>query len=195
MPFQQRLEFAEKCESLLQSECLHVLVSKASEEVCPSGGLLDHLGLPLSSVMNIMMHRDIVPKAFACNYTSVVPILRTVGSSFREHRCLGGRRAMLYNFLGNVLILQPCEKQKYVKGEGYHPMIPGGTGLYFVTNPDSPAKVEEGVLQECTDSNGDAVMAEVRSQREAVQSLMDSPHPLEILGDPGAYGDGGTISR
>lgn len=102
---------------------------------------------------------------------------------------------MLYNFLGNVLILQPCEKQKYVKGEGYHPMIPGGTGLYFVTNPDSPAKVEVGVLQECTDSNGDAVMAEVRSQREAVQSLMDSPHPLEILGDPGAYGDGGTISR
>jgi hypothetical protein len=31
--------------------------------------------------------------------------------------------------------------------------------------------------------------------QEAVWELMNNPHPLDILGDPGAYGDRGAISR
>lgn len=33
------------------------------------------------------------------------------------------------------------------------------------------------------------------SAREAAFALMNSPHPLDILADPGAYGDLGAISR
>eukprot|EP00889_Picochlorum_renovo_P004312 jgi/Picre1/31342/NNA_006695.t1 len=35
----------------------------------------------------------------------------------------------------------------------------------------------------------------VHSSEEAYWELMNMPHPLEILGNPGAYGDSGSISR
>lgn len=34
-------------------------------------GVLGVLGLPTSHVRNVIMHRDIVPRAFACDYTLV----------------------------------------------------------------------------------------------------------------------------
>ena len=40
------------------------------------------------------MHRDIVPRAFACDYTLVADLLKRVADSFREHRCLNGRRTV-----------------------------------------------------------------------------------------------------
>lgn len=45
------------------------------------------------------MSRDIVPRAFACDYTIVADLLRSWGPAWREHHCLqvrggglGGRR-------------------------------------------------------------------------------------------------------
>ena len=38
------------------------------------------------------MHRDIVPRAFACDYSPVAELLRRVGPSFRDHHCLSGDR-------------------------------------------------------------------------------------------------------
>lgn len=158
-------------------------------------GLLEHLGIPSSAIRNVIMHRDIVPKSFACDYSPVVPLLRRVGTSFREHGCLGDCRALMYNFLGSVLVLQPCESQKFVKGEGYHPMFPEGPGLFHISDPKSGSKGCGCCSAMSTATTEDGIPIEAASQKDAVLSFMDFPHPLEILGDPGAYGDTGTISR
>lgn len=54
------------------------------------GGLLAGLGLPEGAVRNVVMSRDIVPRAFACDYALVADILKRVSPSFRDHRCLAG---------------------------------------------------------------------------------------------------------
>lgn len=53
-----------------------------------SSGLLSHMGLGHGAVRNIIMHRDIVPRAFACDYTLVSDLLARVSDSFRNHTCL-----------------------------------------------------------------------------------------------------------
>ena len=61
-----------------------------------SQGILQALGLEAGAVRNIFMSRDIVPRAFACDYTLVADLLRRVGEGFREHDCLmGGGRSVL----------------------------------------------------------------------------------------------------
>jgi hypothetical protein len=40
------------------------------------------------------MHKDIVPRAFACDYTLVADLLKRVADSFREHRCLNSSRTV-----------------------------------------------------------------------------------------------------
>lgn len=55
-----------------------------------SQGILQALGLEAGCVRNIFMSRDIVPRAFACDYTLVADLLRRVGEGFREHDCLMG---------------------------------------------------------------------------------------------------------
>ena len=55
-----------------------------------SQGILQALGLEAGCVRNIFMSKDIVPRAFACDYTLVADLLRRVGEGFREHDCLTG---------------------------------------------------------------------------------------------------------
>lgn len=55
-----------------------------------SQGILQALGLENGAVRNVFMSRDIVPRAFACDYTLVADLLRRVGEGFREHDCLMG---------------------------------------------------------------------------------------------------------
>lgn len=55
-----------------------------------SQGILQALGLEAGCVRNIFMSKDIVPRAFACDYTLVADLLRRVGEGFREHDCLMG---------------------------------------------------------------------------------------------------------
>ena len=50
--------------------------------------LLERMGLPTGAIRNIIMHRDIVPRAFACDYKLVADILARVNDGFREHGCL-----------------------------------------------------------------------------------------------------------
>ncbi|GAA0156572.1 phospholipase [Lithospermum erythrorhizon] len=53
------------------------------------------------------MHRDIVPRAFSCNYPNhVAKILKAVNGNFRNHPCLNNQ-ALLYAPMGEFLILQP----------------------------------------------------------------------------------------
>ncbi|KIY97223.1 hypothetical protein MNEG_10738 [Monoraphidium neglectum] len=47
------------------------------------GGLLERLGLAEGAVRNVIMTRDIVPRAFACDYSLVADILRSWGPQWR----------------------------------------------------------------------------------------------------------------
>ena len=66
------------------------------------------LGLRDHAVRNVIMHRDIVPRAFSCDYSPVSDILRGWGPGFRDHAALGyNGRKHLYYFVGRMIVLQP----------------------------------------------------------------------------------------
>lgn len=83
---------------------------------------------------------------------------------------------MLYTPMGELLILQPDET--FSPG---HELLPPGNGLYILTgefeSPDNEDLEEEQRL------------------RAAQTVFLNTPHPLDILGDRSAYGSGGTIQR
>lgn len=246
---------------------------------CGGGGLaagtrvLHELGLNEGDVINVMMHRDIVPRAFTCDYSLVSDLLKSWGVSFREHACLGlDGRKHLYYFVGSMLVLQPDIWHSFVNNEPFHPMLPSAPGLFHIAAPAersrSLRKLQISDKSPSTDSISTAVtaaaMPSVRSLPvvmaaaaavaegaaggdvtaaaaaaaaaaatvvlsgagrdakdapvladagvkpvtlqpargapatslvEVVSELMDNPHPLEILSDPGAYLEKGSISR
>lgn len=150
-------------------------------------GVLARVGLKETSVKNVIMHKDIVPRAFACDYSSVADILKRVGDSFRDHRCLAGpARQAMYFPVGRVMVLQPSTEHSFVKaGEDYHPSLPQRAGLFLLRQPTAAAR---GVVED-----DDRVTPQ--SLTHAVNALMDTPHPLDILGDTESYGHDGAISR
>jgi hypothetical protein len=83
----------------------------------------------------------------------------------------------LYTTTGQLLILQPEAQQ----APG-HPLLPSGSGLYRL---DQPAwnLAKTGDISDATDL------------RAAESCFLNSPHPLDIMSDPSAYGAEGAISR
>jgi hypothetical protein len=75
---------------------------------------------------------------------------------------------LLYAPMGDVIILQPDQRFS-----PHHHMLPPDSGIYHLR--------ESG-----------ASLAQVRS---AVSAFFNSPHPLEILKDGGAYGPRGAVHR
>jgi len=78
-------------------DCLHVatgpcaaplLGSSAGGGFRPPAPLLERLCLPPGAVRNVLMARDIVPRAFTCDYSSVAGVLWAAGSAFRGLECL-----------------------------------------------------------------------------------------------------------
>ncbi|KAJ9506515.1 hypothetical protein QJQ45_019619 [Haematococcus lacustris] len=66
-------------------------------------GLLAKLGLHMHSVRNVIMARDIVPRAFACDYSRVADILKGWGAGFKSHGgLLRPGRKHLYSFIGQL---------------------------------------------------------------------------------------------
>ena len=60
--------------------------------MCGGDDLLRKLSLPKSHVQAIVMHRDIVPRAFSCNYPRpAAELLKAVNGSFRNHPCLNNQ--------------------------------------------------------------------------------------------------------
>lgn len=68
--------------------------------------------------------------------------------------------------MGKIFIIQPDERSS-----APHPLLPPGSGIYSL------------------DSTNCAFT------RRAFRVFLNSPHPLEILSVPTAYGSGGTILR
>ncbi|KAK7344391.1 hypothetical protein VNO77_13934 [Canavalia gladiata] len=154
------------------SSLLPVITFGSPSIMCGGDGLLEKLGLPRSHVQAITMHRDIVPRAFSCNYPNhVAELLKAVNGNFRNHPCLSNQK-LLYAPMGNLLILQPDERFS-----PSHHLLPSGSGLYLLCCP----------LSESNDTD--------KQLRAAKMVFFNSPHPLEILSDRSAYGSGGTIQR
>ncbi|XVF32869.1 hypothetical protein REPUB_Repub17cG0120000 [Reevesia pubescens] len=154
------------------SSLLPVMMFGSPSIMCGGDHLLRQLGLPRSHVQAITMHRDIVPRAFSCNYPNhVAELLKALNGNFRHHPCLNNQK-LLYAPMGQLLILQPDEKLS-----PHHHLLPSGAGLYFLSSPLSNEDSEEKLL------------------RAAQRIFFNSPHPLEILSDRSAYGSEGTIQR
>lgn len=128
----------------------------------------------------------------------------------------------LFSIIGKVMILQPHDEMSFVNGEGLHPMLPDGAGLYMLRPPpnttnddmnessvlrtndvmasidtisssrDSSSFSDESSSPSQVDDEARAVPSNLR---EALWELMNNPHPLDILADPAAYGTTGGISR
>ncbi|KAJ7962551.1 Lipase [Quillaja saponaria] len=133
---------------------------------CRGQKILDELGLDESHICCVMMHRDIVPRAFSCNYPNhVSAVLKRLNGSFRSHPCLI-KNKLLYSPVGKLFILQPDERTSPP-----HPLLPQGSAIYAVDN--TKCGYSPGVLR----------------------AFLNQPHPLETLSDPTAYGSEGTILR
>ncbi|CAL4892756.1 unnamed protein product [Urochloa decumbens] len=151
---------------------LPVISYGAPSIMCGGDYLVQKLKLPKSHVQSITLHRDIVPRAFCCHYPEhVASILKLVNGNFRSHPCLANQK-LLYAPMGEVLILQPDEKLS-----PHHHLLPPGSGLYLVGGQAVDSDTSSRVLQ------------------SALSSFFNSPHPLEILRDSGAYGPKGTVYR
>ncbi|KAE8800255.1 hypothetical protein D1007_24244 [Hordeum vulgare] len=137
--------------------------------MCGGDHLLRKLGLPKSHVQSITMHRDIVPRVFSCNYPDhVANILKLANGNFRSHPCLTNQK-LLYAPMGEVLILQPDKRLS-----PHHHLLPQDSGIYYL---------------------GDSAGISLKLLQSAVSAFFNSPHPLEILKDGGAYGPKGTVYR
>lgn len=72
-------------------------------------GLLAKMGLGDEHILNVIMHRDIVPRAFVCDYTMVEGLLTKWMPSLKS---LGGLQGpshshkSLYSFIGRIAVLQ-----------------------------------------------------------------------------------------
>lgn len=140
--------------------------------MCGGDNLLRKLGLPKNHIQAIVMHRDIVPRAFSCNYPKpAAELLKAVNGNFRNHPCLNNQK-LLYTPVGEMLILQPDASYS-----PQHDLLPSGSGLYLLTCKTSEVREAEKQLW------------------AAKNAFLNSPHPLEILSDRSAYGNGGTIQR
>ncbi|WOL00296.1 hypothetical protein Cni_G09009 [Canna indica] len=155
-----------------RSSLLPVITFGAPSIMCGGDNLLRKLGLSKYHVQAISMHRDIVPRAFSCNYPDhVAKILKAVNGNFRNHACLKNLK-LLYGPMGKLLILQPEETFS-----PSHQLLPPGSGLYILGSS----------LEDSADSE--------KLLHGATLAFLNSPHPLEILSDRCAYGSEGTVYR
>eukprot|EP00963_Diacronema_lutheri_P002230 scaffold148_cov341-Pavlova_lutheri.AAC.38 len=153
--------------------------------------LLERFGFDKSDVQNVMMHRDVVPRAFSCDYALVAPLLQNVNQTFREHSCLRAEKQVLYKPIGETVVLQPMEGRRWSD----HPLLPSGPGLYGLKPATTQSWMAAGIgtpgLQRSKDGRWYGMPLDAE---EAHFALLNNPHPLQTLADAGAYGPEGSIS-
>lgn len=157
--------------SVPRSSLLPVVTFGSPSVFCSGHRVLEELGVDEDHICSIMMHRDIVPRAFSCNYPNhIAQLLKRINGSFRSHPCLNHQK-VLYSPIGKLYILQPDEKSSPA-----HPLLPAGAALYTLNFKD-----ENGTY--------------IPGASSALKAFLNSPHPLETLSKPTAYGSEGTILR
>ncbi|XP_073115063.1 phospholipase A1 PLIP1, chloroplastic-like isoform X2 [Elaeis guineensis] len=71
------------------STLLPVVTFGSPSVFCGGKRVLEALGLEEGQVLSVMMHRDIVPRAFSCGYPNhVAHVLKRLNRAFRSHPCL-----------------------------------------------------------------------------------------------------------
>ncbi|KAJ0976368.1 hypothetical protein J5N97_018333 [Dioscorea zingiberensis] len=155
------------------SSLLPVVTFGAPSIMCGGDYLLRKLGLPQTHVQSVMLHRDIVPRAFSCIYPDhVVDILKAISGNFRNHPCLN-KKKLLYAPMGKLLILQPEDKFSPA-----HHLLPADSGLFLLDSNSSA---------DCIDP--------LPLLRSAWFAFLNTPHPLETLINRNAYGSNGRVMR
>lgn len=72
-----------------QSSLLPVVTFGSPSVFCGGQQILRQLGLEEGHVCSVMMHRDIVPRAFSCDYPNrLSQVLKRLSGAFRSHPCL-----------------------------------------------------------------------------------------------------------
>jgi hypothetical protein len=185
---------------------------KSDDCTCGAAGgnqmLLERLNLKSSLFKHLCMARDIVPKAFACDYTMIKEILRKM-DTYKDHGCLKGSKGecyfpSLYRHLGDVYFLQPDTKfLQFARPEGDNPILPNGHGIWKMVEPPQSLKLAMNTMNRITSSLqsewafGDDLTLYNYAQdvNQAIGEVLNSPHPLEQLSETNAYGHEGGISR
>ncbi|KAK9040670.1 hypothetical protein V6N11_015811 [Hibiscus sabdariffa] len=91
---------------------------------CGNQKILDALWIDENHVHYVMMHRDIVPRAFSCKYLNhVAVVLERLPGSLRFHP--SNKKKLLCTPLEKLFILQPRGKSSPP-----HPLVPPGNALY-----------------------------------------------------------------
>lgn len=88
---------------VVRPSTLRPVVTFGSPSVfCGGQKILNDLGLDDSHIHCVMMHRDIVPRAFSCNYPShVALVLKRLNGSFQSHPCLI-KNVSIYRITSNL---------------------------------------------------------------------------------------------
>ncbi|KAG1674230.1 hypothetical protein FOA52_013850 [Chlamydomonas sp. UWO 241] len=145
-----------------------------------TSGLLERLGIPNDRLVNVIMHRDIVPRVFVSDYGQVgTGLLQRWMPSFKDHSCLSdhgdphGHSRSLYSFVGRLLIIRPDDGADFVHSDAAHPHLPDVAALYDVNEDrDHPGALRPALLQ-----------------------FFNDPHPMTMLSLYASYGPNGAISR
>lgn len=114
----------------------------------------------------------------------------------------------LYNFVGNIEVLQPALQSEFTLPDETHAMLPPDAALYKLTEPTCPLPPTTAAsTQQLLDSSSSwgsqqsASSATVQEDpfhltlSDAVLAFMNCPHPLQTLSEARAYGPVGSISR
>lgn len=96
-----------------------------------------------------------------------------------------------------MVLLQPSPELPFVTEPSPHlPMLPQRAEAYeLLSQPSLTQHMAAARHRAKALRSGIAVGKPAASHHEVLASVMDAPHPLETLADPGAYGNNGSISR
>ncbi|XP_050379423.1 phospholipase A1 PLIP1, chloroplastic-like [Argentina anserina] len=149
------------------STLLPVVTFGSAYVFCGGQKIFEQQGLnELDHIRCVMLPRDIFPRSFSSNYPNhVTAFLKLLHGPFESLPCLT-KKKMLYSPMGKLYIIQPGEMSSPP-----HPLLPLRGDLYALesTKNGFPSRV--------------------------LRAFLNSPHPLETLSDPRAYGSEGKIGR
>lgn len=176
------------------------VLAPASEAAPWDGGRapLRALGLDAGCLRGVTLHRDVVPRALACDCRAFADVLRRLSSTLRGHASLGRARARpaLYRHVGRLYVLQPPESLRFAGPGSFHPLLPRRPGLFRVVDKMWPAGGDpETMDRDQVSSSSSGSSSIIADPDDAIWELLNSPHPLETLADPRSYGRSGAISR
>lgn len=117
----------------------------------------------------------------------------------------------MYAFVGQSIVMQPSKASTMFAADGPHPMLGHQGGAWRLGEPTLQSRMaaarqasqaaREGQpmaltrAASSTSSSSGCGGSQAECVEEALAALMDCPHPLDTLADPGAYMESGSISR